>query len=148
MAPNFTSAIAKGRGRNHNLGRDGKPHFATWNNVLPALALAGGVWLEMYHARGGRITPFTRAEWRNGGKDVWSLLERRGARLSRLHFMMSRAGRRPAGASRSCGGGMACQWKLADTGTTNRRIVDNGVGAYRVGSQARAWLRQYNRRVG
>ncbi|MDH3225667.1 MAG: hypothetical protein OEM67_01065 [Thermoleophilia bacterium] len=147
MAPNFTSSIAKGRGRDHNLGRDGRPHFATWSRVLPGLALAGGVWLEMYHARSGRITPFTRAEWRNGGKDVWSLLERRGGRLSRLHFMMSRAASRPVGAPASCGGGMACQWKLADTGSVNRRILDNGVGAYRVGSQARAWLRQHKHRV-
>lgn len=145
MAPNFGSAIAKGRGANHNRGRDGKPHFPTWNRVMPALARAGGVWLEMYH-QGGR--PFTRAEWRNTGKDVWSLLRRRGGRLDRLHFMMSRAGTRPAGAPRSCGGGMACQWKLADTGAINRRIVDNGVGAYRVGNQARAWVRQHRRRVG
>ena len=145
MAPNFASAIAKGRGPHHNRGRDGKPHFPTWNAVMPALALAGGVWLEMYH-HGGR--PFTRAEWRNAGKDVWSLLRRRGGRLERLHFMMSRARVRPTGAPRSCGGGMACQWKLADTGAINRRITDNGVGAYRVGSQARAWVRQHRRRVG
>ena len=148
MAPNFTSAIAKGRGPNHNLGRDGKPHFPTWNRVMPALALAGGVWLEMYHARGGTITPFTRAEWRNGGRDVWSLMRRRGGSLDRLHFVLSRASRRPAGTGRRCGGPMACQWKLADTGRINRRIVDNGVGAYRVGGQARAWVRQHIRRVG
>jgi len=145
MAPNFGSAIAKGRGPNHNRGRDGKAHFPTWNKVMPALALAGGVWIEVYH-QGGQ--PFTRAEFRNAGKDVWSLIRRRGGSLNRLHFVMSRATSRPAGAPRSCGNGMACQWKLADTGSVNRQIVNNGVGAYGVGNQAGAWARQYARRVG
>jgi hypothetical protein len=147
MAPNFGSAIAVGRGRNHNLGRDGRPHFPTWNRVMPALARAGGVWLEMYHHSPGGPTPFTRAEWRRTGPDVWSLLRRRGGRLDRLHFLIAGTSGRPPGAGRACGAPMACQWRLADSGAVNRRIVDNGVGAYRVGGQARAWLRQHQRRV-
>jgi hypothetical protein len=145
MAPNFTSAIAKGRGRQFNLGRDGKPHFPTWNRVMPALVLAGGVWLEMYHAAGG-FRSFTAREWRFGPSRVRTLLTRAGGDAGRLHLIIAGVASPPAGA-RGCGGAMACQWKLAASGA-NRSIAANGVGAYRVGAQALAWLRGHNLHVG
>lgn len=145
MAPNFTSAIAKGRGPDFNRGRDGKPHFATWRRLMPALARSGGVWLEMYHAVGG-LSPFTAGEWRSGPRKVDVLLRRAGGGTGQLHFLMTRAGSAPAGA-RGCGGPMACQWTLAASGSVNRAIMMNGVGGYRLGDQAGAWAREHRSRI-
>ncbi len=63
IAPAFSTSIAAGRGPHRHLGNDGKPHRATWRGVMPAVAKAGGVWLEMYH-HDGTLTSMTAKEWR------------------------------------------------------------------------------------
>jgi hypothetical protein len=146
VAPAAVSAIGSGRGPNHNLGRDGKPHFSTWRAVMPGLARAGGVWLEMYHGSpGGTVSAFTAAEWRTGPRDVVDVLSSFGGDVSRVHFMLTETGM-PAGAPSGCATPMACTWALASLPGANARILANGPGAYRVGAQAAEWIRQYNLR--
>jgi hypothetical protein len=149
MAPAFGSSIAAGLGPHHTLGRDGKPHRAGWRRVMPALARAGGVWLEMYHhSHAGGLTPMTAREWRAVPRDVLSYHVRFGGDPGRVHFVMSEARSAPAGAPRRCGGPMACQWRLAGATAAGRTVLANGPGAYRLGAQAVAWRAQYNRAFG
>ncbi len=144
VSPNMLATMAAGRGPNYDLGRDGRPHFPAWRAVMPALARAGGVWLEMYHQASG---PFTAREWRFGPRRFLSVFRRSGGRADRVHFMLSRAPWRPPGRLPACNSPMSCQWELADLPGANRTILRNGVGAYRLGEQAPGWLRQYNRRL-
>jgi hypothetical protein len=144
LGPAPVAAIGTGRGPNHNLGRDGKPHFSTWRAVMPGLARAGGVWLEMYHGSPGGASAFTAAEWRTGPRDVSALFSSFGGDVARLHFMLTATGAPPG--ARGCATPMSCTWALASLAGANARILANGPGAYRVGAQAGEWLAQYNRR--
>ncbi|MCB0881885.1 MAG: hypothetical protein KDC33_06670 [Thermoleophilia bacterium] len=146
LAPGVHSSIAAGRGPLRNLGRDGKPHLRSWRAVMPGLALAGGVHLQMYHARGGVRTAFTAAEWRRVPGAVTGLLRRAGGGSSRLHFVFSSTGT-PAGATR-CGDAQACMWGLAESTPAGRAVLANGPGLYRIDADARGWLREFNRRFG
>lgn len=115
-----------------------------WDGMDPALARAGGVWVEMYRKAG---KPLEASVFR----DVMPNLDRRlraagGSGAGQLHFTFSAANRRPAGAPASCGEPMACQWSLASQGAVNRRVLANGPGAYRVGRQAPRWLAEFNAR--
>lgn len=146
IAPSFVASIGMGRGPHHHLGRDGKPHRATWRGVMPALAHAGGVWLEVYHhSRARGAYPFTAEEWRRVPRAFARYHRRFGGERDRLHLVFSEAERRPAGAGAACGEPMACQWALARGTTHGRALLANGVGAYRLGSQARDFLVQLNR---
>jgi hypothetical protein len=149
VAPAFGSSIAAGLGPHHNLGRDGKPHRATWRRVMPALARAGGVWLEMYHgSRAAGLTPMSAREWRTLPRDFLAYHARFGGDVGLLHLVLSEARVAPAGAPAGCGGPMACQWRLARSTAAGRTILANGPGAYRLGAQAIAWRAQYNRAFG
>ncbi|MDX6647329.1 MAG: hypothetical protein QOK40_3056 [Miltoncostaeaceae bacterium] len=146
VAPAAVAAIGSGRGPNHNLGRDGKPHFSTWRAVMPGLARAGGMWLEMYHgSSGGTVSAFTAAEWRTGPRDILDVYSSFGGDVSRAHFVLTGTGM-PAGAPRGCTTPMACTWALASLAGANARILANGPAAYRVGAQAAEWIGQYNLR--
>jgi hypothetical protein len=146
VAPAFGSSIAAGRGEHHNLGNDGKPHRATWRGVMPALAAAGGVWLEMYHHSSATgLGSMTAREWRTVPGTFSSYLARFGGDPGRLHLMIGRAAARPAGAPASCGGPQACQWALAASTPAGRALLANGPGAYLLGDQATAWRMEYNR---
>jgi hypothetical protein len=145
VAPAFMSSIALGRGPHHNLGNDGKPHRATWRGVMPALARAGGVWLEMYHyTRAGGVAPATSAEWRTAPGVFSRYLVRFHGDRTRLHMMMSAANAMPRGAAATCGTPMTCQWALADSTAAGHLMLLNGPGAYRLGSQATAWRVAFN----
>ncbi len=67
VAPGVSTAISAGRGDSRTLGENGQAMFRDYSDVTAAMALAGGVWLEMYHypTRGSARTPFTAAEWRD-----------------------------------------------------------------------------------
>lgn len=145
IAPAFVTSVGLGRGPHRTLGRDGLPHRTGWRGVMPALARAGGVWLEMYHGIGG-VTPFTEREWRAAPKGFVRYLRRFGGSQERVHFMLARAPNPPLG-TRGCGSPMVCQWRLADLPGINRAVLRNGPGAYAVGEQAPEWLAQYNARV-
>ena len=145
VAPAFMSSIALGRGPHHNLGNDGKPHRATWRGVMPALARAGGVWLEMYHyTHAGGVTPATSAEWRAAPGVFSRYLVRFAGDPTRVHMMMSEAHAMPHGAPAGCGDPMSCQWNLAESTPAGRMVLSNGPGGYRLGSQAGAWRAEFN----
>lgn len=147
IAPAFSTSIAMGRGPHHHLGNDGKPHRATWRGVMPALALAGGVWIEMYHSAGGAPTAMSTREWRVVPSVFTAYAGRFGADATRLHLLISAVATPPAGSS-GCGGAMECQWRLAESTPAGARLLANGPGAYRVGDQAGSWRAQYNRALG
>jgi hypothetical protein len=142
IAPAFSTSIAAGRGPHRHLGNDGKPHRATWRGVMPAVARAGGVWIEMYH-HDGTLTSMTAKEWRTVPRGFASYAARFGGRRERMHLLIGGTPA-PAGASR-CGEAMACQWTLAASTATGRALLANGPGAYRLGAQAAAWRAEYNR---
>jgi hypothetical protein len=147
-APAMVTAIGTGLGPNHNLGRDGKPHFSTWRGVMPGLARAGGVWLEMYHGSPGRgVSAFSAAEWRSGPKDFAEVFTGFRGTASRVHFLLTATGMPPGGPRGACSTPMACTWALASLPGVNARILANGPGAYRVGVQAAEWVGQYNLRL-
>jgi hypothetical protein len=146
VAPAFVTSIALGRGPHRHLGNDGKPHRAAWRGVMPALASAGGVWLEMYHyTRAGGLTSLTAREWRVAPGAFARYHARFGGDGARLHMLMSQAPARPPGAAASCGEPMACQWRLAESTGAGRSMLANGPGAYRLGSQAGEWRAEFNR---
>jgi hypothetical protein len=147
VAPAITSQFAAARGRHHNLGRDGKPHFPTWTYAVAAMAHGGGVWLEMYHAKGGVKRPFSAGEWGRGPRDYLELHTRAGGKPDRVHFLMTGSPQVPPGSPAGCGSPMACTWALAGVPGANATILANGAGAYRVGDQASEWLREYNARM-
>lgn len=144
IAPAFSTSIAFGRGPFHHLGNDGLPRRATWRGVMPALERAGGVWVEMYHSyRGQGVTTMTAREWRVVPTVFTSYAGRLGVDSSRIHLTMTFASAVPAGAS-GCGDPMACQWTLAGSTAAGARLMANGPGTYRLGSQAINWRIQYN----
>ena len=147
IAPAFSTSIAAGRGPHRNLGADGKPHRATWRGVMPALARAGGVWIEMYHhSPATGLTSMTAPEWRTVPAAFGTYSARFGTAPERLHMMLAGAPA-PAG-STGCGEAMACQWALAGATPAGAAMLQNGPGAYRLGEQATAWRSEYNRALG
>ncbi len=144
VAPAFSSSIAEGRGPHRHLGNDGKPHRATWRAVMPGLALSGGVWLQMYHYKGRTLSTMSAKLWRTIPADFTSYGRRFGLAPERVHFMLSGATNRPAGAPKACGDAMACQWRLADATRAGRAVLENGPGAYSTGSLSGSWRREFN----
>ena len=148
IAPAFSTSIGLGRGPHHHLGNDGLPHRATWRGVMPALARAGGVWLEMYHAfSAGSVTPMSAREWRVVPAVFAGYAAGFGADASRLHLIFTEASGTPAGAT-GCGDPMPCQWQLAQATPAGAAMLANGPGAYRVGAQAAAWRAEFDRVFG
>lgn len=145
VAPAFSTSIAAGRGPHRHLGNDGKPHRATWRGVMPALASAGGVWLQMYHYSGRSVGTMSAKMWRTVPTSFTAYGARFGLKRERVHFMLSGAGRAPAGSTRGCGDAMACQWTLAAATPAGRAVLANGPGAYRTGALSASWRQQYNR---
>ena len=149
IAPAFSTSIAAGRGPHRHLGNDGKPHRATWRGVMPALARAGGVWIEMYHSsRAGGVYTMTTREWRTVPTAMANYARRFGADTGRMHLVFTAAGAPPPGAPAGCGAAMACQWALAASTPAGATLLANGPGAYRVGGEATAWRVEYNRVFG
>ncbi len=144
IPPGIVSSIAVGRGPNHNLGRDGKPHYRTWRAVMPGLALAGGLHLEMYHGTGTPLTAFSASLWRTAPTAFLDLLGRYHGSQSTVHIVFS-ATTRPAGAPSGWGDAMATSWSLARSTAAGRVILRNGPDEYRIGGQAAEWMKQFNR---
>lgn len=149
LAPAFGSSIGIGLGAHRHLGRDGNPHRATWRGVMPALAMAGGVWIEMYHySHTARDTySFTAREWKLVPARFASYHRRFGGERDRLHMVFTGVTERPKGAPRGCGAPMVCQWRLARSTKAGRAMLANGPGAYRLRSKAGKWLAELNRHL-
>jgi hypothetical protein len=144
LAPAVHTSIAAGRGPHRNLGRDGKPHRPTWRALMPGLARAGGVHLQMYHGvSGGARAPMTAGMWRTVPGAFLGLFTGAGGDPTDVHFLFTSAGT-PAGA-RGCTG-VVCAWRLAESTAAGRTVLANGPGVYRIGPEAGVWLREFNRR--
>lgn len=144
IAPAFGSSIGVGRGPHRHLGPDGKPHRATWRGVMPAVARAGGVWLQMYHYDGGSTKTMSAKLWRKVPAAFYGYAKRFRTDLDRIHFVFSGATNVPRGA-KGCGNAMACQWDLARSTRVGRAILSNGVAAYRTAELTATWRQEFNR---
>lgn len=142
IAPGVVTSIGVGRGPDHNLGRDGRPHYRSHQGVRRALQRAGGVWLEMYHFdHGGRgMYAFTTREWQDYPHRFALYLSGRGqnrvnvALRSKIRFQIT--GHKPGikgGAPAACqtGSAMTCVFTLASA-PKNRPILANGIGQYKM----------------
>lgn len=145
LAPSFVTSIAEGRGPHFTQGRSGSiSKRPGWRGVVPGLARAGHVWMEMYN---GDMSPATAKTWREAPKRIPAYLARHTTGTpAEAHFFIAGVKRAPAGAAKLCAklDPMACQWALAGATKAGRAVLDNGPGAYSLGAQAPAWLAQYN----
>jgi hypothetical protein len=156
ISPALVGSIGSGRGRYFNLGRDRRPHFRTYEGVRPALQLAGGVWLEMYHFNGqvGRY-PSSSAEWIRYPAKFARYLTGPGAatadpaRVARMHFMMTRGMPRTGPSApaecRNAATPQGCQFALASL-SQNQAILANGVASYRMDGNESEWRTIVRRR--
>lgn len=144
VAPAMVTTIGEGRGEHFTLDRSGSRSVRpAWRGVIRALALSGGVWLEMYHGRGDTLNARV---WRNvPGRFADYLVRNGGTGIPQVHFLITATGAAPAGAPPDCGSPMACQFAAARATPAGAAVLDNGPGAYRTESQAADWLAQYNR---
>ena len=135
-------SIDVGHGRNHNLNARGRPQYAAFTDLMPGLARAGALWLEMYQGVhvGLGTAPLTTAEWKSLPSRFVGFLTSYGGSVAQVHYMFGNAG----GATRSCANPQAGEWSLAARPGINRRILAAGPGEYRLGNQAGAWLAQFN----
>lgn len=156
IAPGVISSLGVGRGRYFNLGRDGRPHFRTYEGIRGALQRAGGLWLEMYHfntATRSR-TPFNTGEWSAYPTRFTRYLTGPGAvsadpgLVARVRFMMSKgAPLARAGAPAACRNAalpQTCQFALASL-PQNAPMLANGVGQYRMEGDEAEWRAQVKR---
>lgn len=145
IAPGMVTSLGVGKGPLHNLGRDGRPHFRTYEGVRGALQRAGGVWLEMYHFSHGHrdLYAFTTAEWQAYPNRFALYLSGRGktkvntAYRAKMRFQIS--AHKPkvkGGAPAACrtGSAMTCVFTLASS-PVNKPILQNGLGLYRMKGQ-------------
>jgi hypothetical protein len=144
VAPGIVTSIAIGYGPQHDLAPDGRRQYRSWTGVMPGLALAGGLHLEMYHGSGSPLTAFTASLWRHAPAAFLDLLARYGGSASRVHFVFSST-TKPAGAPSGWGDAMETSWSLARSTPAGRTILANGPDEYRLGSRAAEWLKEYNR---
>lgn len=137
-----TVAIELGHGRDHNLSPDGRPQYAVFTDVMPGLAKAGALWLEMYKGvrTASGTAPLTAAQWRALPTRFAGFLKVFGGGVGQLHFLFSNAGAATSG----CPDPQACDWSYAATAGINREILSNGPGEYRLGDQAAQWLMQFD----
>jgi len=158
IAPGVVTSIGVGRGKYHNLGRDGRPHFRSHEGMRRALQLAGGVWLEMYHydhSGRGRY-PFNTYEWQTYPWRFSQYLTGIGvgrpdqAMVQKLRFIISNGkpkakGGAPAVCRSKTSAAMDCVFTLANS-VKNRQVLMNGIGQYRMeGDEAR--FRQHVKRL-
>ncbi len=148
IAPGVVSSLGVGRGKYQNLGRDGRPHFRTYEGVRGALRRAGGVWLEMYHFSGGAHIPFNTREWSVAPSKFTRYMTAPGAgsadpaMVAKVRFMMSRGAPpyRTGGPAvcRTTARPQTCQFALASL-PQNAAILANGVGQYRMQGDEAEW---------
>ena len=106
------------------------------------------MWIEAYHGRTSPLTSLTVTEWRKAPAAFTAEYRRAGGDPSKLHLLVTGTDAYPAGVlPPSCVTPMQCQWALAESTPAGRAMLANGVGAYRLGSHARAWLAEWQHRM-
>lgn len=111
----------------------------SYRSLRGAFRNAGGVWLEMYTGSAGRgARSFDGSQWTR----IPAAARRLAGSTANLRFLMTSASRIPRRAG--CADQMSCQWVWAKATATNRAILNNYPGTYRVGDQATEWLANYN----
>lgn len=137
VAPAMVTSIGAGRGEHFTLDRSGSRQIRrAWRGVMPALTRAGGVWMQMYH--GGRA-PLSMRQWRRAPGRLADYIARNGGDPARLHLLITAVSGVPAGMD-GCTDPMGCQWSAALSSERTRAVLANGVGAYRLESQAPAFV--------
>jgi hypothetical protein len=93
LAPGPATSVAAGFGRDRTLGRNGLPIRRNYRQAFTGMALAGGVWIQMYHySPSGGLTGYTPAEWRDVPTGVAGFLgdvRRTRNPLTYVHFMLT-----------------------------------------------------------
>lgn len=150
VAPGVVTSLGVGRGKYHNLGRDRRPHFRSYEGVRPAMQLAGGLWLEMYHFNTRTRTryPFNTYEWTVYPWRFSQHVTAPGATAptpdvaAKIHFLMTRGmPKNKGGAPAQCRNPrtpQGCQFALASL-AKNRGFLANGVGQYRMEGNESEW---------
>ena len=137
-----TVSIYEGKGTNHNLNGHGRPQYAVFSDVMPGLAKAGAIWMEMYNGvhSGNGTAPLSAAQWSLMPTRFAGYLVHFGGRVAHIHYLFGGAG----APTPACADPQACSWALAARGGINRTILGNGPGEYRLGTQAASWLAQFD----
>ncbi len=148
IAPGFVTSVGESYGKYFNMGRDKRPHWPSHEGVRTALQLSGGVWLEMYHYINKVRYPFHTKEWAKHPTRFAKFMTATGATVadpalvSKLHFHMSSGMPKNTGfAAPECANPatpQGCQFAMASL-PQNRAILANGVGQYRMDSNAQEW---------
>jgi hypothetical protein len=96
--------------------------------------MSGGVWLETFRARDGQPVAWADEEWLSFPAGVARALTSAGGDARRLHLLFGP-------------GRQGDQWRLARTGP-NCALLNNGPGAYRLGGDSAAFLREFHASFG
>jgi hypothetical protein len=99
-----------------------------WIGARRAMSLAGGVWLEAYHAR----EQWTAEEWLTWPGFVAGEMDSIGGESKRVHVLLRG------------GGDHAQTWRLARTGSACA-VLGTGPGAYRLGEDAARFVAEFRR---
>ena len=150
VAPGVVTSIGVGRGPYHNLGRDRRPHFRSYEGLRAALQRGGGVWLEMYHFNRASRTryPFNTYEWQVYPWRFTLWLTAPGAAApdpgltAKVRFLMTRGmPKNKGGAPAECANPatpQGCQFALASS-SKNAGILANGVGHFKMEGNEAEW---------
>lgn len=150
LAPGPLSSLGLAGGKYHNMGRDLRPHYPTYEGVRKAFQLSGGTWLEMYHYKSGVRYPFNTREWKMYPYKVMQWMTAPGTSvvpatqyIAKGHFMMSnkmpaRLGTKIPAPCYNLATPQGCQFALAST-PRNLPILRNGPGAYRMEGNELEW---------
>jgi len=145
LAPAFVTLVGQGKGKNFTRSRDGVRHVRpSIQAVAPALAKAGGVWMQMYH---GNLKPVNSKTWRYGAPRLARYLVARGSSHEKIHFMMTATRGKPKGSKCAGMSTMQCTWKMASS-FKNKRYLNNGPGIWRASGQATEFKTEYRKYFG
>ena len=121
VSPSIVTDIASGYGT------------AWFSQVMPALAMAGGVHLEMYHGGKQPLKGFSTKLWRTAPTAFLDVFKHYEGKQNRVHFVFT-ATTMP----------MRATWKAARATAINRAILANGPDEWSLKTQALQWLQEYN----
>ena len=123
---------------------NGGSHSKMYSNVMPALVMAGGVHLEMFHGGKRPLRGFSATLWHQAPTAFLRLFKHYAGKANRVHFVFTATTKLP-GVPKKWGNPMEASWNLARSTAVNREILANGPDAYGLKTQASTWMKEYNR---